>query len=132
MTVASGWRVALSVMGGVFLLSAVVQLNDPDPVAWTAVYAAAALVCVAAALGRRVPWHAGALAAVSAVWAVSIGVGMDTGVTASEVFASLTMQTKEVEEAREIGGLAIVVAWMLVVAVLGRGADEKLSPTRPT
>jgi hypothetical protein len=39
------WTVANWIMLALFAFSAVLQLNDPDPIAWVAVYAAAAAVC---------------------------------------------------------------------------------------
>ncbi|MEJ8569147.1 transmembrane 220 family protein [Elongatibacter sediminis] len=38
-----------------FVLMAAIQLNDPDPVYWVAVYAAVAIVSLAAATGRSMP-----------------------------------------------------------------------------
>jgi hypothetical protein len=39
-----------------FLVSAVLQLNDPDPVLWTILYLAIALICGFAAFGKYNRW----------------------------------------------------------------------------
>ena len=39
------FAIANGIMAAMFLLSAVLQYNDPDPLRWIALYAAAALAC---------------------------------------------------------------------------------------
>ena len=39
------FRIANRVVGGVFVICAVIQWNDPDPLRWMAIYAAAAAAC---------------------------------------------------------------------------------------
>ncbi len=52
-----------------FAAAAVVQLNDPDPVRWFAIYTAAALVSIATALRRAPPaLHVG-LGVIAVGWA---------------------------------------------------------------
>jgi len=41
------------ISAAIFLLMAVVQLNDPDPIYWTVVYAAVAWIAGSFALGRK-------------------------------------------------------------------------------
>lgn len=99
-----------------FLLSAAVQYNDPDPVRWTAIYAAAAALCLAqwlTVLPRRVP---AALLVVCLAWIGSLLPKVVGAVSVSEVFDSITMRTRAVEEAREIGGLLLVALWSAVLA----------------
>ena len=46
------WRGVNGLTTCVFLLFAVVQYNDPDPVRWMAIYLAAALCCALEFFGR--------------------------------------------------------------------------------
>ncbi len=99
-----------------FLLSAAVQLNDPDALPWTIIYLAASTLCVLAYGNNPVRIVAALLVAVSLVW---IGILLPSlgAVSLDEIFESVSMQTKSVEEAREIGGLALVALWSTVLAV---------------
>ena len=63
------WRGINGVVTSIFLLFAVVQYNDPDPVRWMAIYLAAALCC-ALELTGRLRWPLPVLTTVAAlIWA---------------------------------------------------------------
>ena len=103
-------------MAALFALAAVVQLNDPDPVRWAALYGAAALACARAARGPA-DWRLPAvIAVVAAAWAV---VWESAGVRAladEKLFREVGMMSAAVEEGREFLGLVIVAAWMTGLA----------------
>ena len=67
------FRVSAVLLFGVFAL---VQWNDPDPLAWIAVYGSAAATAAAADLGYRPPVLAGGLAIVCAVWMATLLPGL--------------------------------------------------------
>jgi len=94
-----------------FLLSAAVQYNDPDPVRWMLVYLSAAAMCVLQYRGTGKRLLPRLLFLVSLLWMGSLLPSIIGHTTLAEVFASLTMQTREVEEARECGGLLLVALW---------------------
>lgn len=106
------WRGVNGLTTCVFLLFAVVQYNDPDPVRWMAIYLAAALCCALELFGR-LRWPLPAVTAVVAliwigVWAPRVVGQVDWG----HAFASAGMSGDEKEEeARETGGLVITAAW---------------------
>lgn len=105
----AGFRIAAALMTAVFLLSAGVQWNDPDPWLWIGLYGLAALLSLAAALGR-VPFMSNAAAlglflVFAALWVPSL-LG-----SRSEAFTSFEMKTKSDEEPREAGGLLLCAAW---------------------
>ena len=108
-------------MCALFLLSVVVQYNDPDPVRWMAIYGAALAVCLLVALRGHVPVWLPALVAVAALaWGVD---WIEAGPTLSaygHMFDAWEMKSLPVEEAREASGLLIVTGWMAVVAVGAR------------
>lgn len=93
-----------------FLLSATVQLNDPDPMRWIAVYAAAA---VSSALGAAARPNV-ALSAVLLVVALAVAASLAGPFVAClapgrTCFSSWDMHDDPVAEAaREAGGLGIV------------------------
>jgi hypothetical protein len=101
--------------------SAAVQLNDPDPLLWFSIYAAAALL-VLLPMGR-LAWraHAG-LAAVALLWAASLVPGAlelpALGMLADEMKAA----TPAIELAREALGLLLVAAGLGGRAWATRGA----------
>ena len=105
-----------------FVLSALVQFNDPDAGPWIALYLAAAAMCVAAWRGSLARPAAWLLLVICAVWIATLLPALGP-VSLSEIFESVSMRTQAVEEAREIGGLALVVSWSAVLATRRRTAS---------
>jgi hypothetical protein len=103
------------VMLVVFVLCIVVQFNDWDAYYWVLIYGLAALLCLLKLLARPVKTPAIILGMIAMAWLLALIPRVIGETTIDEVFASITMQTQAVEEAREIGGLLIVVAWMFVL-----------------
>lgn len=98
-----------------YVASALVQFNDPDPWAWVAIYLAAAGMCIAW-LRRRLPrWYPAVLVVTCLLWMGSLLPSVVGQVSPSELFESISMKTRSVEEAREIGGLALVAVWAAVL-----------------
>jgi hypothetical protein len=103
-----------------FLFAVAVQYNDPDPIRWMAIYGLAALACGLALVGR-LPRSAPVLIGLAALaWGATIMPGVVGRVSLGDLFESYAMKSEPVEEAREMGGLLIVVAWMAVLALAGR------------
>jgi len=108
------WTLANGIMLLMFLFSAVVQFNDPDPLAWMGIYGAAAGVC-GLEMQRRAPLSAPlAVASIALVWAGSLYYRAQ-GVPISSLFAQWEMRDLRIEEAREMYGLAIAGIWMMVI-----------------
>ena len=102
-------------MLALFIFSLIVQYNDPDPLTWMTIYGLAAAACVSA-FKRPAHWLLpGALALVSLIWAGTIAPRVWGKVAFGELFEAWEMKDLRVEEAREMGGLLIVAAWMLVL-----------------
>jgi len=103
-------------MTALFLLSAAVQWNDPDPVVWMGIYGLAAALSGAAAAGR-LPLGPNLGAAIlflvlTALWAPSL-----LGARGA-AFTSFHMQAARDEEPRETVGLAICAGWSLAQSAL--------------
>jgi hypothetical protein len=126
------------VMGLVFVLSAAVQYNDPDPLPWILIYGAAAVVCAAFAV---VPVHSAAarvvgvggvvVAAVAGVWAITLLPDAVRWLDSDHDAVAFTMKTGDVGEelARECGGLTLVVVANVAVAVAVGRRRRRLATT---
>ena len=66
------WNVLNTIMLVMFVFSAIVQLNDPDPLTWIPLYVAAAGACLLDLLGRQRWWFPVLLVVLCAVWAATI------------------------------------------------------------
>lgn len=112
----AAWTVANAVMALLFAASAVIQLNDPDPFAWVAIYATAAVIS-GLELTRRVrPLYPALLAVTGFAWAARIAPRVLGTVPLGEMFAEFEMRNALIEESREMYGLLIVTLWMAAVA----------------
>lgn len=99
----------------VYLLSAAVQYNDPDALLWIAIYLAAAGMCIVQLSSRQARWLPPSLLVISLVWIGMLLPSIIGEVSLGEIVESISMKTREVEEAREIGGLLLVVIWAAVL-----------------
>src|SRR5262245_59979600 len=104
-------------MAALFLLAIVVQYNDPDPLRWMLMYAAAFVMSLLALVRGSAPMApALALGVIALVWVLYWATNVTTLATYGHMFDSWEMKSVPVEEARETSGLLIVVAWMVVLA----------------
>jgi hypothetical protein len=111
------WRIADALLFLMFLLSVVVQFNDPDPIRWAAIYGAAALVCLLSLMGRVRKWQPLVVGAIALVWALTIAPRVVGRVDPQSMFSAWEMKSEGIEESREMYGLLIVAFWMALVAV---------------
>lgn len=102
-------------MAALFTFSAALQYNDPDPVPWIAIYAAAAVACVLWSLRRNAWPLAAAVALIALVWTATLLPDVLGYIGFSDLFLRMNEKGGRVEIGREIGGLTIVVAWMVVL-----------------
>lgn len=94
-----------------FLLSAAVQYNDPDALPWMFMYLLAAGMCILQFRNTRQRLFPRLLLIASLLWAIALLPAVVGKTSLAEIFASVSMQTRAVEEAREIGGLLLVALW---------------------
>jgi hypothetical protein len=114
------WTVADAVFLAAFVMSVVVQLNDPDPWAWVGLYGAAAVVTALSLAGRGAWYAAGAVAAVAVGWAVTLAPRVIGTVPFRDMFGAFEMESVAIEESREMYGLLIIATWMVAVALRRR------------
>ena len=113
-----------AILAVVFVLSAVVQFNDPDPIIWLSIYGMAMAGCVAWHLGR-LPLMGARIAGVGGlVGAVLLGVTGSSGADLSGIAMGWSMNSLASEEVREAGGLFIVGAWLLLLSRQPRSAND--------
>jgi hypothetical protein len=98
----------------VFLVFAALQLNDPDAPRWVSIYLAAAAMCALQFRAHPPLWLPATLIVICVIWIATL-LPVVRKVRLKDIFASLRMETVEVEEAREIGGLCIVALWAAVL-----------------
>lgn len=116
-------RIANLIFLGLFLVCVALQHNDPDPLPWMAMYGVAAVACTAWALRfRRVRAVAALVALTALAWGLTLAPAL-LKVAPGELVESMQAKGGLVEEAREAGGLLIVFAWMVALAIAGPPRD---------
>ena len=126
------FRVANRIMAMLFLISAIIQFNDPDPLGWAAIYGAASFACLAAGRLRyywTLPTGVGLVALVWAAWLSPILSQMRL----RDLARTMHAETPSIELSREFLGLLIVLGWMVFLVVSSlreRGEQPKSGETR--
>ena len=123
-------KIANYVMAAAFLLSVLVQYNDPDPVRWMAMYGAAMIACILFLLDKKYWYIFAGIGFVALLWALDWAPGVIGKTQFSELFAAWEMKNERVEEAREFGGLMIVVVWMAVLTFFSLSRSPRNTRTR--
>jgi hypothetical protein len=115
-----------------FALSVAVQLNDPDPLRWIAIYGLSSVACVFGLIGRGHWLFPATVGALAAGWAAAIAPRVVGAVPFADMFGGFEMENVGVEESREMYGLLIIAIWMGVLALrMGRGtARDQPPPTQ--
>lgn len=121
-------RFANYLMIAVFLLAAIAQYNDPDPLQWILIYGLASLACIFFAL-KKLHWIiASTVVFISGIWAL-LKIPYLTASGFRHMFDELTMMQTGVEAAREFLGLFIIFAWVLILAISSYNKKrEKIPP----
>jgi hypothetical protein len=115
----TAWKVADAVFLLMFAFAVIVQINDPDPLPWIAIYGAAAAACLLSIMGKLPWWFAVATGIVALAWAATIAPRVIGLVPFLDMFAEFEMKDIGVEESREMYGLLLIGGWM---AMLGHRA----------
>ncbi len=103
------------IMGGLFVLFALLQINDPDPLLWISIYLAAGFIAVQNGRGKQLQLVNWALLLFCLGYALLLFVGRD-GVydwfnehQAENLVQSMKATKPWIEQTREFGGLLIIV-----------------------
>ncbi len=111
----AGFDLANLALAALFLVAAALQYNDPDPELWMPLYLGAMAGCL---LVWRAPAHwllPAAVAAVALGWAATMAPTVLPRFVLADLVRSMKAENPAIEESRELGGLLIVAAWMLVL-----------------
>jgi len=129
MVTRSPWRWLHLIFALLFAISTALQWNDPDPIRWSALYGSATVLAVLAFRGVKPTLAYAILIAICLVWMVSLHTGVEEFVAHHDPGAiARTMKADKpwIEEAREFGGLGIVMVYcavLLVTTTLHRRAE---------
>jgi hypothetical protein len=113
------FTVANGILAVMFLISAVLQYDDPDPLRWAALYIAAAAACVLTGRVRRGWWLAVGVGVISLAWAVALSPILPE-VRLGDLARSMKAEKPTIELGRELLGLVIVFVWMAVLVLVSR------------
>jgi transmembrane protein TMEM220 len=114
-----GWTVANVVAALLFAASVAVQVNDPDPLPWMAIYGGAAIIALLECTRRVRPVFPALLSVTALGWAATVAPRVIGKVPFTEMFGAFEMKNVGVEESREMYGLLLVALWMAAVALAG-------------
>lgn len=110
-------KIANYFASAVFVFGAIVQLNDPDPLAWMTTYLAAAVACIVHIRAPRFVWLAAALVLLCIGWALKLAPNVMGHIPFLSMFSAWEMKNVGIEQSREMYGLLIIGLWMSVLTV---------------
>ena len=113
-------RVVSGIMAVLAFWAAYLQLNDPDPERWFAMYAAVGLVALLFSAGRPKPLFALFMSLIAVAWALAIVPELWGRWQPSDLGATMAAARPEIEFGRELGGLLIVGTYCLSAFLLSR------------
>ncbi len=104
------------------LWSAYLQLNDPDPERWIAMYLSCAWLALLGALGKAAPKQALVVGLVALIWAAAIAPELLGAWKPGDLNATMSNARPEIEYGREFFGLVIVAGYALAAFGMTRRA----------
>jgi hypothetical protein len=108
-----------------FGLSAVAQINDPDPLFWVMIYGAGSLVSILYAF-NRLWWVFGlAVSLIAGIWALTIVPDLTLS-GFQNIMEEIGMSYVGVEAAREFSGLMVIGIWCGILAKKSRRSADRL------
>ena len=114
MPATSRWfRLACGLMAGLLGVCVVLQLDDPDPVRWMAIYGAGPVASGLLPSTRPAAALALLIGLGAAAWALYLANTVWGVIALSDLTSKMSEKGGAVEVGREAGGLAIEAAWLL-------------------
>ncbi len=108
---AVSWAMAALLFGCVVL-----QLNDPDPARWMAIYGAGAIVSILLPVKKPVAALALLIGLISLAWAIYLIHSVWGLIAISDLSNKMSEKGGAVEVGREAGGLVIEGVWLMLAA----------------
>ena len=112
----------------VFTIFALLQLNDPDPLGWTAIYAITAVLWASAARDKVPRWICAVVAVIAVAWMFTLLPGFTDWIRVgsfAQLFGSLSMDKPYIEESREFLGLALILASTAYLEISTRRRERR-------
>jgi len=109
-------KILNAILAILFIVFAIVQLNDPDPWIWVAMYGFVAVMSAMAFLGKYYKPVLLAGMAISVVWAITLSPGVYdwfANHNVDEIFENMAPGKVFIETARECFGLLIAFGTLL-------------------
>jgi hypothetical protein len=125
------FRAISAVMALFFGWAAAMQLNDPDPARWFALYISVAPLAALSAAARPFPRMARLLGVVALVWAAAIAPELLDGWRVQDLGATMSAAHPKVEYGREFVGLLILAAYCFAAARLSVARIARATATAP-
>ena len=120
-------RVVNGIMAALLIVFAVVQLNDPDPVFWVALYLLCAAVPLLALFGHRSrPLLGASILFCVVAMVITAGGALEYLPRAGEesLLQDMSPDKPYIEETRELIGAAIALSLVIVATIVCRGPGE--------
>jgi hypothetical protein len=115
------WVARINIVFAVlFLLSALLQVNDPDPLGWIVLYTAAGIACLAARRDRGARVLPALVGAAALAWSMTLAPAALDDLRPLALIKPMDEKTPAIELGREFLGLLIVASWMLVLTLASR------------
>lgn len=112
------WFVALCwALAVLFSLSVGLQINDPDPAIWMAMYGAAALAAAFLPARRFAAAGGVAVGLGAGVWGAYLGRSVAGTLSASDLFMKMSEKGGAVEVGREAAGLLIMAVSLVALSI---------------
>ena len=116
-------RILSIVFGLVFILFAIVQYNDPDPIGWVLIYSLIALLCFLSFFGIYRKWIAYLVLAISVLWMLTLFPSLWQWLKyepASALIYGMSPDKMYIEESREFLGLLLGASCIFFIIAMNR------------
>jgi hypothetical protein len=125
------FRILNGVFALMFLASAALQWNDPDPWGWTILYVAATAACWVPRSIRGSWMLPAGVGLASLSWALWLAPETLPQLRMGDLVQTMKAETPAIELGREMLGLLIVAAWMVALLVVSRSDTiDEATPQR--
>ena len=109
-----------------FILGAIVQLNDPDPFAWLTIYVVAAVMCIRSVFTPKSFLPPLIVGIFSLIWCLALAPAVVGNIPFADMFGAWEMKNVGIEKSREMYGLLFIAAAMFLLAVTGYRASKAI------
>ncbi|NND71883.1 MAG: hypothetical protein HKN43_09905 [Rhodothermales bacterium] len=114
-----------AILAAVFAFGALVQINDPDPFLWIAIYLIAASTCIFSIYRPAMILPALTIGIIALAWAAWLSPSVIGNTPFTDMFGAWEMKDNSIEKSREMYGLIFITVAMFALAYLGKRESRK-------